>query len=401
MTAWDIAVIGGGVAGSTAAALLAQRGLRVILLEKGALPRQKVCGEFLSPEGVDVLRRLGVWPRIEAHQPPRIHGFTLTAGRRETRHRLPSPGWGVSRWVLDRVLWEHAESAGVATREHCTVEQVTGDFQSGFTLTLRRPGLSSTRLQACAVLCAAGRQWQPRGQPRTPHNSRRSRFVGLKAHVQGVPLDRHVELHTIRHGYCGMVEVTGGVTNLCCWVEAEALRLAGGTPQRFLASALAENSCLRRRLQKAQPISTPWTTTSFADGKTVAPVAAEIWNIGDRAAMVAPLTGDGMGMGLRAAELAATIMLAVFRQRCPWDQATAAYARRWQREFLPRLRWGRGLEAMLLQPRLASLSCVALHGVPSFLQQIYRRTRQLFPVTDPPSRQHDNDQSTSSPEGTT
>jgi flavin-dependent dehydrogenase len=384
MTDWDIAVIGGGISGSTAAALLAQRGLRVVLIEKGTFPRQKVCGEFLSPEGGDVLRRLGVWPRLEAHHPPRIHGFTLTAGRRETRHSLRSPGWGVSRWVLDHVLWEHAERSGVATQERCTVEQVTGDFQSGFSLTLRQAGLSSTRLQARAVLCAAGRQWQPRGQPKTSHDSGRSRFVGLKAHFQGAPLGQHVELHTIRQGYCGMVEVTGGVTNLCCWVEAEALRRAGGMPHRLLASAFAENSCLRSRLQKAQQIGTLWTTTSFAHGGTVAPVAAEIWNIGDRAAMVAPLTGDGMGMGLRAAELAATIMLAVFRQECPWDRAMAEYARRWQREFLPRLRWGGGLEAMLLQPRLASLSCVALRCVPWLMDQIYRRTRQLFPVGGPP-----------------
>jgi flavin-dependent dehydrogenase len=372
------------VAGSTAAALLAQRGLRVILIEKGAFPRQKVCGEFLSPEGADVLRRLGVWPQVEAHYPPSIHSFTLTAGRRETRHRLPAPGWGVSRWVLDHVLWEHAKRLGVVTQERCTVEQVTGDFQGGFSLTLRHAGLSSTHLQARAVLCAAGRQWQRRGQQRTPHASRRSRFVGFKVHLQSAPLNRHVELHTIRHGYCGMVEVTGGVTNLCCWVETGALRRAGGMPRRFLASALAENSCLRLRLQKSQEIGTPWTTTSFAYGRTVTPVASAIWNIGDCAAMVAPLTGDGMGMGLRAAELAATIMLAVFWQECPWEQATAEYARRWRREFLPRLRWGRSLEAMLLQPRLASLSCVALHCAPSFMDRIYRRTRQLFPVAGPP-----------------
>jgi flavin-dependent dehydrogenase len=384
MTEWDIAVIGGGVAGSTAAALLAQRGLGVILIEKGAFPRQKVCGEFLSPEGADVLRRLGVWPRVEAYHPPCIHSFTLTAGRRETRHRLPVPGWGVSRWVLDHVLWEHAKRSGVATQEHCTVEQVTGDFQGGFSLTLRQAGLSSTRLRARAVLCAAGRQWQRRGQHGTPHASRGSRFVGLKAHLQGVPLDRRVELHTVRQGYCGMVEVTGGVTNLCCWVKSEALRRAGGMPRRFLAAALAENSGLRLRLQKAQEVGTAWTTTSFAYGRTVIPVASAIWNIGDCAAMVAPLTGDGMGMGLRAAELAATIMLAVFRRECPWEQATAEYARRWRREFQPRLRWGRSLETILLQPRLAWLACVALHRAPSFVDRIYRRTRRLLPVANPP-----------------
>jgi flavin-dependent dehydrogenase len=381
MTAWDIAVIGGGVAGSTAAALLARHGLQVILIEKGTFPRQKVCGEFLSPEGADVLSRLGVWPQVEAHHPQRIDGFTLTAGRRQTRHRLPSPGWGVSRWVLDHLLWEHALRSGVATRERCTVEQVTGDLQRGFSLTLQQAGLSSTHIQAHAVLCAAGRQWQPRGQQRTPCYRGRSRFVGLKAHVQGVPLDRHVELHTIQQGYCGMVEVADGVTNLCCWVEAEELRRAGGTPHRFLDSALRQNSHLCLRLQGVEQGGISWTTTSFTYGRTVAPVVSELWNIGDCAAMVAPLTGDGMGMGLRAAELAATMMLGVFRQESPWNLATAEYARRWQGEFLPRLRWGRGLEALLLQPRLASLACGAVHWLPLLMNQLYRRTRQLVPAT--------------------
>jgi flavin-dependent dehydrogenase len=381
MTACDIAIIGGGIAGSTAAALLAQHGLQVILIEKGTFPRQKVCGEFLSPEGADVLSRLGVWPQVEALHPPRIDGFTLTAGRRQTRHRLPSPGWGVSRWVLDYLLWEHAQRSGVATHERCTVEQVTGDFQRGFSLTLQPAGLSSTAMQARAVLCAAGRGWQPRGQQRTLHERGRRRFVGLKAHVQGVPLDRHVELHTIRHGYCGMVEVADGVANLCCWLEAELLRRAGGTPHRFLDAALRENAHLCLRLQRVEQVGLSWTTTSFTYGRAVTPVVSEIWNIGDCAAMVAPLTGDGMAMGLRSAELAATMMLEVFRQESRWNIATAEYVRRWQGEFLPRLRWGRRLEALLLQPRLAAFACGALHRMPRLMHQLYRRTRQLVPAT--------------------
>jgi len=51
MTAWDVAVIGGGIAGSTAAALLAQSGLRVIVLEKGTFPRHKMCGSSSPPRG--------------------------------------------------------------------------------------------------------------------------------------------------------------------------------------------------------------------------------------------------------------------------------------------------------------------------------------------------------------
>ena len=237
-------------------------------------------------------------------------------------------------------------------------------------------------MTARAVLCAAGRQWQPRSQQRSLHDRGRSRFVGLKAHIQGVSLDRHVELHTIRRGYCGMVEVADGVTNLCCWVEAEVLRRAGGTPGRFLDFALRENSHLCVRLQRIEQAGIAWTTTSFTYGRTVAPVVSDIWNIGDSAAMVAPLTGDGMGMGLRAAELAATMMLAVFRQELPWNLATAEYARRWQGEFRPRLQWGQGLEALLLQPRLALLACGVLYWVPQLMPQVYRRTRQLAPATD-------------------
>jgi flavin-dependent dehydrogenase len=124
-----------------------------------------------------------------------------------------------------------------------------------------------------------------------------------------------------------------------------------------------------------------WTTTSFTYGRTVAPVVSGIWNIGDCAAMAAPLTGDGMGMGLRSAELAATMMLEAFRQELPWSLATAEYRRRWHEEFRPRLRWGRGLEAILLRPRLAWLACVALHEVPRLMPQLYRRTRQLVAAT--------------------
>jgi flavin-dependent dehydrogenase len=380
MTAWDIAVIGGGIAGSTAATLLAQHGLRVILLEKGTFPRQKVCGEFLSPEGAEVLRRLGIWPWIEPHHPPRIHGFTLTAGRREARRQLPQPGWGLSRWVLDHTLWQHAARSGVTTMEHCTVAQVAGDPRRGFSLTLRQVGQSSTCIHAYAVLCAVGRQGQLRGGRKISYDGRRTRFVGLKGHFRGMPLGGQVELHTISHGYCGLVEVTGGVTNLCCWVEAKALRRAGGTPERLLTVALRENSRLRARLQTARRVDPHWTTTSFAYERTGLPVEAGIWNVGDRAAMVAPLTGDGMGMGLRAAELAATIELAMFRRELPWDQAADEYARRWRREFLPRLRWGRCLEVMLLRPRLAMLSCCALSCIPSLVDELYRRTRQLIPV---------------------
>lgn len=380
MLTWDVAVIGGGIAGSTAAALLAQGGLRVILLEKGSWPRQKVCGEFLSPEGADILRRLGVWRRVEAHSPKRIHTFALSARGHETRRHLLLPGWGVSRWVLDHQLWEHAQSLGVAAWARSPVVQLAGDYERSFSLTLQRPDHPFQRVQSRAVVCAAGRHWRPHVGQRTTHPSRRPPFVGLKAHVRGVQLDGRVELHAVQHGYCGLVEVDGGAANLCCWAQSDALRLAGGTPQHFLTAALRQNARLRARLQAAEPLDSPWSAVSYTYRRLPTPVRDGIWHVGDSAAMVAPLTGDGMGMGLRSAELAATILQAAFRQELTWEQAAAEYDRRWRQAFLPRLRWGRRLEALLLRPRLAGLACLALNLAPWLVDAIYRRTRDITPV---------------------
>jgi flavin-dependent dehydrogenase len=382
MIAWDVAVIGGGVAGSTAAALLAQHGLRVILFEKGKFPRQKVCGEFLSPDGADVLQRVGVWPQIYRHSPPPIHSLTLTFREGEAQRKLPVPGWGVSRWILDDALWQHAQRMGVTTRERCTVQHIEGNLEQGFALTVRQVGGTSAPVQSRMILCATGRQGQPWAHRRAPDIRATQRFVGVKAHLRGVPLTGHVELHTIRHGYCGLVEVTGDVSNLCCWVEMSAFQRAGGTPDRFLKSALGQNMRLHARLHLAEQRGSAWVTTSYADRSSVTPVEADIWNVGDCVAMVAPLTGDGMGMALRAAELAATIMLKGFQRKLPWADASIQYTQRWRREFLPRLRWGRCIEGILLRPRAASLAYLALHWLPSLTDMLYHRTRQILVTPD-------------------
>jgi flavin-dependent dehydrogenase len=382
MTAWDVAVIGGGVAGSAAAALLARHGLRVVLFDKGRFPRQKVCGEFLSPEGAEVLRRVGVWPQIRSHDPPAIHSLALTAGGGEVRRKLPVPGWGVSRWLLDDALWRHAQGVGATTYDRATVTHVEGNLQRGFSLTVRQAGGPSTSVQSRVILCATGRQGQPWVQYRAPNVGVTRRFVGIKAHFRGVPPNGHVELHTIRHGYCGLAEVNGDVSNLCCWVELRAFRHAGGTPDRFLASALCQNMRLRTRLHMAEPLSLPWVTTSYADRHAATPTAAGIWNLGDAAAMVAPLTGDGMGMALRTAELAATMTSMCFQRGLTWEQASRAYGRQWRREFCPRLRWGRHLEGILLRPSTAYLACLALHLMPPLTAMLYRRTRQIMAATE-------------------
>lgn len=376
MVAWDVAVIGGGLAGSVAAALLKQGGLRVILLEKGTFPREKVCGEFLSPDGVDLLRRLGIWARLERACPRPIRTLTLSSRSRAVQCALPSPGWCMSRWNLDHLLWGYAQDVGVEAWERCPVTHVEGNFAQGFSLELQRPGRPSQRIRARVIVCAAGRQWRRRFPAAGSPHVRRPQFVGFKAHFQGVELEERVELHSVSDAYCGVVAVEDSVANLCALVRTDALRRAGGTLDGFYASMLMENPYLQARMQGARRLGPHWMAVSFTSASRPMPAEDEMWRVGDSSAMIAPLTGDGMGMAVCSAELAAATALAAFRGDLVWERATAEYARRWRREFAPRLRWGRRLEAILLSPRLATLACRSLGLVPSLIRVAYRRTRR-------------------------
>ncbi|PYQ34156.1 MAG: monooxygenase, partial [Acidobacteria bacterium] len=99
---FDAVVVGAGPAGSAAATVLAGSGRAVLLLEKDVFPRHKVCGEFLSPDALPSLDRLGTRAEIESATAERMtRGALHLPGRRAVRFELPRPALGISRLRLD------------------------------------------------------------------------------------------------------------------------------------------------------------------------------------------------------------------------------------------------------------------------------------------------------------
>src|ERR1019366_895294 len=126
-------VVGGGPAGVMAAFAAMREGAGVRIFEKSAFPRHKVCGEFLSPA---ILPRAGWEAGSLQLRPAVLSAMRLHFGPRVIRHPLPEPAYGLSRYELDRLLLEHAASAGAqVVREHW-----------------------STAAQGVAVILAAGRR---------------------------------------------------------------------------------------------------------------------------------------------------------------------------------------------------------------------------------------------------
>src|SRR5579864_5781163 len=112
--AFDLAVIGGGPAGTSAAITAARTGARVLLLERGRLPRQRVCGEFVSAESLELLADLldRTAPAL-LHQALRIPEARLFFDGHTVPAQVDPPAASIARFDLDSALWRAAENEGV------------------------------------------------------------------------------------------------------------------------------------------------------------------------------------------------------------------------------------------------------------------------------------------------
>ena len=117
----DVVVVGGGPAGSAAATFLRQRGRDVLLVDEARFPRDKVCGESVSPGGRRLLADLGAAEAVRRLAPQPLLGMTLTSpdgtSFRGDYRDAAEPGFALRRQAFDQVLLDGARAAGAEVRE--------------------------------------------------------------------------------------------------------------------------------------------------------------------------------------------------------------------------------------------------------------------------------------------
>lgn len=282
----DIVIAGGGIAGASAACLLAQAGQRVTVLERSLGPSDKICGEFLSAEAQHYLARIGLDPVALGGHP--ITLVRLVRGARITQANLPFRGLGLSRRVLDEALLAHAERSGAQVMRGVTVGEATPDIR----------------------FLATGKH-DLRGVRRVMRD-RPEELVGFKTYFRLAPTERAavagaVEVILFRGGYAGLQLVEGGRANLCLLAHRDRLAESGGSWPGLLHDLQSECVHLRDRLQGAEALlEKPLTIARVPYGFIHAPDTHEtMFRLGDQACVIPSFSGDGMSMALHSAALAA------------------------------------------------------------------------------------------------
>jgi flavin-dependent dehydrogenase len=308
----DAVVVGAGPGGSATAALLARAGHRVLLLDRAAFPRDKACSEYMSPETVRLLDRLGVVPALDAAGAPlegtaviasrgsRLHGRFALAGPRPFR----PTGLSVARRILDHALVNAARAAGAELWERAAVEELLYDGGAVAGVLVRDGDGRRHAIRARLTVGADGlRSVVARRIGRRRHG--RLRRLAFVAHVAGVAdMAESAELHVGSRGYVGLNRIGGGRTNVAVVVPAARGADARGRLETFFLETLDGFPGVAGRVAAGRLVRKVLTTGPFAawSGRVVTDGAALV---GDAADFFDPFTGEGIYSALLGASLLA------------------------------------------------------------------------------------------------
>ncbi len=378
---WDLVVIGAGPAGSVAARAAARAGRSVLLLDKAAFPRQKVCGGCLNPRAIAALESAGLGAIVPHLGAPRLERLALSAGGARASVRLRG-GVAVSRAALDSALIEAARTAGVTFQAQTRGELLPvsdpddSRCESGAGARIIRlhpaaqPGAART-VSARLVLLATGLQGGHSATPEAALQSRaqnRSLFGVGALLAAGSAADRprgEITMACGRGGYVGLVGVEADRLDIAAALEPRFVRTAGG-PGAAIHELLA--SCLLTiptALAQADWQATPALTRA----------PQRVWGrrvllIGDAAGYVEPFTGEGMAWALESALAVGPLLSDAIRA---WDdQVGQAWAARHAALIGARRGWCRRLAWGLRRPALVRLAVGALRMMPRLAEPVVR-----------------------------
>jgi flavin-dependent dehydrogenase len=332
----DVAIIGGGPAGSAAGTRLAQAGLRVTILEKEKFPRFAI-GESLLPHGNDLLEEIGVWEKLESAGFLRKYGAEFATADGERSHRLwfgdnLAPRheftYQVERASFDELLLCHARENGCTVHEETRVTSLSDPDAQQMTLQVEGPD-GPRELTARWVVDASGRcafAGSRAGLRRRV--TQKARRVAIYAHFEGAvrhegKAEGHITIVRTTGGWFWLIPLAGDRMSVGLVLPASQVR--GGTAEELAAAfdeALTQAPAAAARLQNARR-TTPLRATGDYSWKFGSFATCRILLTGDAAGFVDPIFSSGVMLALRSGLRAADLLLKAERRGRalhPWER---------------------------------------------------------------------------------
>lgn len=312
----DVLVVGAGPAGSAAAAWAARAGLDVVLADAATFPRDKPCGDGLTPRAIAELDRLGLGDWVRAHgvnRGLRATGFGVVLELPWPGGSLPAHGGAVPRLELDARIREVALKDGAVPFEGAKAVAVERDGGRVTGIVFAHAG--GTRVVRCRRLVIADGARSPLGRLLGREWHRDTAYgVAARGYVRSGRSDdewisSHLELRgedgEVLAGYGWVFPLSDGEVNIGVGTLATAAR-----PAQLRLRGLIEHYADARRdeWQLDGPVRLP-ASALLPMGGAVSGVAGHNWVlVGDAAGCVNPLNGEGIDYGLETGRLAADLL---------------------------------------------------------------------------------------------
>ena len=287
-----------------------------MLIDRDAEVGDALCGGFMSWRTVAALRKLGL--DAEALGAHRVERLALFAGETRAEAALPEPAWGLSRHALDSALRARAVAAGarleIDRARHIAQGVIEGERQEW---------------HSDAIFLATGKH-DVRGGGRPRQSADPALGLRIRAPASAALaslLAKTIELHFFDGGYAGIVLQEDGSANVCLAVRKSLLAEADGDPRALLDRLAERHRAFGDRMAHAAPDLPIDTVGAVPYGWIALDTAPGLYRLGDQAAVIPSLAGEGMGIALTSARAAAEAFLAD-KSAPEYQRAFARRARR-------------------------------------------------------------------------
>jgi len=373
----DVVIVGGGPSGAAAGIALVKQGLSVTILEKQDSVKDKICGEFFSPESLYYLNELSLKSDYFEENPSTIKNIAVSFDGETVRTNFEKPAHGLSRVRFDSMMLQAAEENGVHIERGVEVTDIDKNNDILISARKRKTG-ELQQYGAQYVIGATGAKSGSEllfSQPRDK-NENEPYTVAFKFHAECPEIYNTIELYFTKYGYIGIANIENGLVNVCGLIDSNVLNSMSGGIDALLGEISRDNFHFSDRLRSMKN-TTPYITCSNLSFGVRRQKYNDVLLIGDTAGAIHPFCGDGNAMALKSGLLSAKFITQGMKNNRSREDTLSGFNRRWKQTFRRQIYISIFIHKVLAGDRTRHAAGILTGVYPGIIKTVFNYTREM------------------------